>query len=142
MFSVESYIFSVFIIKYRRKDTENKETIMSEFSKRLTNLRESRDLTKTKMANKIGVSLSTYANWEYGYNDPDMNTLGKIANILDTTVDYLTGNTDDPSPRSSNLSSTDLADMLDNVRSYDGKTFDEHDKELLTTFLKGLYADK
>lgn len=142
MFSVDSYMFSVFIIKYRRKDTENKEAIMSEFSKRLTNLRESRDLTKTKMANKIGVSLSTYANWEYGYNDPDMNTLGKIANILDTTVDYLTGNTDDPSPRSSNLSSTDLADILDNVRSYDGKTFDEHDKELLTTFLKGLYADK
>lgn len=115
---------------------------MSEFSKRLTNLRESRNLTKTKMANKIGVSLSTYANWEYGYNDPDMNTLGKIANILDTTVDYLTGNTDDPSPRSSSLSSDDLAEMLDNVRSYDGKPFDDHDKELLTTFLKGLYADK
>lgn len=115
---------------------------MSEFSKRLTNLRESRNLTKTKMANKIGVSLSTYANWEYGYNDPDMNTLGKIANILDTTVDYLAGNTDDPSPRSSSLSSDDLAEMLDNVRSYDGKPFDDHDKELLTTFLKGLYADK
>ena len=115
---------------------------MSVFSERLTNLRENRDLTKTKMANKVGVSLSTYANWEYGYNDPDMNTLGKLANILDTTVDYLTGNTDNPDPKSSNLSSSDLAEMLDNVSSYDGKPFDDHDKELLTTFLKGLYADK
>ena len=142
MFSVESYIFYVFIIKYRRKDTENKEAIMSEFSKRLTNLRESRDLTKTKMANKIGVSLSTYANWEYGYNDPDMNTLGKMANILDTTVDYLTGNTDDPSPRSSNLSSTDLADMLDNAHSYDGKPMDDHDRALVEQFLVALFSQR
>ena len=81
-------------------------------------------------------------DWVGFYNDPDMNTLGKLANILDTTVDYLTGNTDNPDPKSSNLSSSDLAEMLDNVRSYDGKPFDDHDKELLTTFLKGLYADK
>lgn len=52
------------------------------------------------------------------------------------------GKTDDPEPNPSNLSSDDLAEMLNNVRSYNGKPFDEHDKELLTTFLKGLYADK
>ena len=64
---------------------------MSVFSERLTNLRESKNFTKTKMANKVSVGLSTYANWEYGYNEPDINMLKKLANILDTSVDYLTG---------------------------------------------------
>lgn len=69
---------------------------MSVFSKRLTALRESMNYSKTKLANLIGVSLSTYANWEYGYNDPDMDTLKKLANLLDTTTDFLTGRTSNP----------------------------------------------
>ena len=115
---------------------------MSVFSERLQKRRLLKGWNKSATAQKLGISAQRYANWEYGSREPDYEMLNKIADIFGTTTDYLTGKTDDPSPRSSNLSSTDLADMLDNVRSYDGKAFDEHDKELLTTFLKGLYADK
>lgn len=69
---------------------------MKLFSERLQSLREAHNFSKTKAANKAGVALSTYANWEYGYNDPDMDMLKKLAKIFDTTTDYLTGNTDDP----------------------------------------------
>ncbi|PXZ24340.1 XRE family transcriptional regulator [Lactobacillus helveticus] len=114
---------------------------MSKFSDRLTNLRESMNYSKTKMANKIGVSLSTYANWEYGYNDPDMSTLVKLAGILDTTVDYLTGKIDNPNVQS-NTASDDLDDVLDDVRSFDGKPFDDHDRELIREILKRIYSTK
>lgn len=115
---------------------------MSIFSERLTNARELKHWTRKRAVAEFGIPYQTYSNYENGKREPDVGTIAKMAKTLDTTADYLLGATDDPSPRSSNLSSTDLADMLDNVRSYDGKTFDEHDKELLTTFLKGLYADK
>lgn len=105
---------------------------MSVFSERLTNLRESKNFTKTKMANKVSVGLSTYANWEYGYNEPDINMLKKLANILDTSVDYLTGRTDNPE-RAQGLSSYDLDKMLDNARSFDGKPIDDDDREIVRT---------
>lgn len=114
---------------------------MSVFSERLTNLRESKNFTKTKMANKVSVGLSTYANWEYGYNEPDINMLRKLANILDTSVDYLTGRTDNPE-RVQGLSSYDLDKMLDNARSFDGKPIDDGDREIVRTFLKGRFSNK
>lgn len=104
---------------------------MSKFSNRLTNLRESQNYSKTRLAKMIGVSLSTYANWEYGYNEPDMDTLGKIANIFDTTIDYLTGRTDDPEPNTSNLNDTALT-WADLGMPYGGKIPDD---------LKETYAD-
>lgn len=115
---------------------------MSIFGNRLKAMRENAGWTKTYTANRLHLPLTTYANYEYGKREPDIDTIGSMSTLFNTTNDYLMGKTDDPDPQSSNLPSTDLADMLDNVRSYDGKTFDEHDKELLTTFLKGLYADK
>ena len=115
---------------------------MSVFGNRLKAMRENAGWTKTYTANRLHLPLTTYANYEYGKREPDIDTIGSMSTLFNTTNDYLMGKTDDPEPNPSNLSSTDLADMLNNVRSYDGKTFDEHDKELLTTFLKGLYADK
>lgn len=67
---------------------------MEELAKRLTNLRESKGWTKTYVANKLGIkTLSTYANYEYGLREPDMETLSRIADIYEVTVDYLLGRT-------------------------------------------------
>ena len=115
---------------------------MSVFSNRLKAMRENAGWTKTYVANRLHLPLTTYANYEYGNREPDINTISAISTLFNTSNDYLMGKTDNPEPKSSDLSSDDLAKMLDNVRFYNGKTFDEHDKELLTTFLKGLYADK
>lgn len=106
---------------------------MSKFSNRLTDLRESQNYSKTRLAKMLGVSLSTYANWEYGYNDPDMDTLGKIANIFNTTIDYLTGRTDDPESNTSDSNSTALTwSDLDMPMPYGGKLPEE---------LKDTYVD-
>jgi len=65
---------------------------MKKLSDRLTNLRESKGWTKTYVAKRLGIkTLSTYANYEYDLREPDMDTLSKIADLYDTTVDELVG---------------------------------------------------
>lgn len=62
----------------------------------LKKLRENRGWTKTQVAEKLGKSLATYANYEYGIRDPDTNTLIKIADLYDISIDYLVGRTENP----------------------------------------------
>ena len=105
---------------------------MSDFSKRLTALRESMNYSKTKFAKLIGVSLSTYANWEYGYNDPDMDTLTKLANALNTTTDFLTGRTNNPNAEMRAVRDDTALTWTDLGMPYGGQMPDE---------LKETYAD-
>ena len=63
---------------------------MSDFSKRLTSLREDKGWSKTYTAKQIGLkSMQTYANWEYGRTEPDFEMILKIANIFNVSTDYL-----------------------------------------------------
>lgn len=115
---------------------------MSIFSERLTNARELKHWTRKRAVAEFGIPYQTYSNYENGKREPDVGTIAKMAKALDTTADYLLGATDDPSPRSSNLSSTDLADMLDNAHSYDGKPMDDHDRALVEQFLVALFSQR
>ncbi|USS89985.1 helix-turn-helix domain-containing protein [Fructilactobacillus cliffordii] len=66
---------------------------MSSLGNKLTNLRESKNWTKTYVANLIGFnSMQKYANYEYGTREPDNETLKKLANIYDVSTDYLLDN--------------------------------------------------
>ncbi|TFZ15498.1 XRE family transcriptional regulator [Limosilactobacillus fermentum] len=65
---------------------------MSDFSKKITALREDRGWTKTYVAKKLGISsMQTYANYEYGRREPDFETAAKIADLYNVTTDYLLG---------------------------------------------------
>lgn len=75
---------------------------------RLATLRLEKKLTHQSMADKLGITRQGYGNYESGKRDVDTQTLTKIANILETNSDYLLGQTNDPSPDKSNLSSKEL----------------------------------
>lgn len=62
---------------------------MSAMSERITALRSQRGWSKTYVAKKLGLNLSTYANYEYGNREPDVNTLADIAQLFDVSTDYL-----------------------------------------------------
>ncbi|MEB6549298.1 helix-turn-helix domain-containing protein [Heyndrickxia sporothermodurans] len=67
-------------------------------SEKLKELRESKNWSKTYVANKLKVkTLSTYANWEYGIRSPDNDMIAKIADLYDVSTDYLLGVTSKPS---------------------------------------------
>ena len=68
------------------------------FPERLRRLRESRGLTQRELAEAIGVSRQAIGLYEAGEREPDLSTLQKLARALGTSMSYLVGETDDPSP--------------------------------------------
>ena len=74
-----------------------------EFSERLKNLRKKVGLTQVDVAGKLGISQQAYASWERGVKKPTQENLVKIAQILNVSVDYLVGN------------SEEITDELDNI---------------------------
>ena len=66
-----------------------------EFSERLKNLRKKVGLTQVDVAGKLGISQQAYASWERGVKKPTQDNLVKIAQILNVSVDYLVGNSDE-----------------------------------------------
>lgn len=65
---------------------------------RLKKLRAINKINQQNLADIIGVSRSTVAMWETNSSQPDYDTLKKIADFFNVSVDYLLGRTDDPSP--------------------------------------------
>lgn len=66
------------------------------FGKRLKGLRERENLSREALAKKIGISYWSLSKYETGNREPDIDTLQKIADFFDVTLDYLTGRSDDP----------------------------------------------
>lgn len=62
---------------------------MSELSENLKRLRG--DETQTQFAAMLGIKQQTYANYELGLREPDIDTLCRIAKILGKSVDELVG---------------------------------------------------
>ena len=69
---------------------------MSEFAKRLRELRKDKNVSQKKLSNYLGYGYTAIANYESGRNEPSFDTLCKIAGYFDVTVDYLIGKEDNP----------------------------------------------
>ena len=66
-----------------------------EFSERLKDLRKQAGLTQVDVAEKLGISQPAYASWERGVKKPTQENLVKIAQVLNVSVDYLVGNSEE-----------------------------------------------
>ena len=66
-----------------------------ELSERLKNLRKQAGLTQVDVAGELGISQQAYASWERGVKRPTQENLVKIAQILNVSVDYLVGNSEE-----------------------------------------------
>lgn len=66
------------------------------FGKRLRERREYKNLTQKELADRLFLGESTISFYEAGKRQPKYEILEKIADILDTTIDYLLGRSDDP----------------------------------------------
>ncbi len=74
-----------------------------EFSERLKNLRKKVGLTQVDVAGKLGISQQAYASWERGVKKPTQENLVKIAQVLNVSVDYLVGNSDERTDELDNI---------------------------------------
>lgn len=65
---------------------------------RIRNLREDADFTQQHMADLLFINRRTYSSYEVGSRMISPEILGKIADIFQTSVDYLMGRTDIRAP--------------------------------------------
>ena len=61
---------------------------------RIKALCDEKGIKQKYLFNQIGKDRTLFANWERGKSKPTDEILAKIANILDTTPEYLRGETD------------------------------------------------
>lgn len=64
------------------------------FIDRLTNLMEKYDMTQVELAKRIGTTNVTISRYLTGERMPRIELVIKMANVFETTVDYLLGITD------------------------------------------------
>ena len=67
------------------------------FAERLKELRKQAHLTQVELAKRLGIGQSSYADWERGKKKPTQDNLVKIAQVLNVSVDYLVGNSEEKS---------------------------------------------
>lgn len=97
--------------KFIRENVMTKKLI----PERLTKAREAKGLTKTEIAKRVKLTMIGYCRYEYGDRNPSPQTLEILAKTLGTSVDYLTGETDDMSPDSISISKNDEPELFELV---------------------------
>lgn len=58
---------------------------------RIRSLRKRHHVTQAEMAQQLGISRRTYANYERGVHAMPAEVLAGIADMFDSSLDYLTG---------------------------------------------------
>lgn len=66
------------------------------FSKRLQSLRDQRGLSQEELAKRARMQATAVSHFETGSRKPSFDNLRRLADALETTVDYLMGRTNDP----------------------------------------------
>lgn len=95
------------------------------FTEKLRQLRKKKGITQRQFAEIIPTSFSTVRRWEGGERQPDLNTIIRIAEVLDTSVAFFTGETDDPArPGAPQAASKAVVLPESNVRPFRGKLVD------------------
>ena len=67
---------------------------MSGLQKRLSSLRENKRLFQKDISEENNISLRTYQSYERGEREPTIDTLIKLADYYDVSLDYLIGRSD------------------------------------------------
>ncbi len=63
---------------------------------KLKEIRKRKKLTQSEVAKHLEITQQAYANYENGKREPNFNSLTKLANFFDVSIDYLLDETDDP----------------------------------------------
>lgn len=64
--------------------------------RRIRDLREDKDLTQQQVADKLFINRRTYAAYENGINSMTPETLIKIADLYNVSIDYILERTENP----------------------------------------------
>ena len=97
---------------------------------RIKELRKEKGLTLRELSQKVGVTDSALSQFENGKKHPKGKTLINLALALDTTVEYLLEQTNDPTRKIASEVDYELIERL--------KTVTPEEKRLVLAFLEWL----
>jgi transcriptional regulator with XRE-family HTH domain len=102
---------------------------MSDLGKRIQELRKQAGLSQTELANKIGVSYPQMSRYEVKGVQPPADVLKKLADALNTSVDYLiSGDTEEKAKAT--LKDSKLLNLFKAVEG-----MNEEDKTVITKLI-------
>lgn len=106
------------------------------FSLKLKELRAAKGITQVQLAQELSVSIGAVGNWEAGKRTPDHETMIKIAEHFNVSVDYLLGRTESITEHKQKsdprlIEFTDLFEQLD-----------DNQKKIIISSIKGILEDK
>ena len=93
---------------------------MNNFAENLKNLRKSKNLTQTELAEKLFTSPQTISRWESGDGEPSIDLLISLAEILDVSVSRLISGKSVPEPELFDGIAQYIADMPADTADHDG----------------------
>jgi len=102
---------------------------------RTKKMASSKGLSLQNLAEKAGLGINSIYSWKK--KDPSITRLTKVADVLNVSVDYLLGNTDNPSKKKS----VDLNDD-DVIMTFEGRPIPPEDLELMKRLLRGGQSDR
>lgn len=95
----------------------------------LKTIREKRNITQVNLSVRLGIAQETVSGYEIGKSYPSADILIKMADILNTSIDYLLGRVDTDVPI--NLIKSELSDNeVQLINSYRNLTTDNQHKLL------------
>lgn len=113
---------------YRGRLTMNNALICE----RLIECRNKLGITKQEAAKRMQMSQPAYLRYESGERTPSIHVIYFMANVLGTSVDYLTGKTDNPNPTCYWIDSSTDPELFSLVETYSNS--DNGIKERLITY--------
>ncbi len=99
------------LIRKKKRTQANTKPIeplptIKEFSMKLRELRENKNLLQKDVALVLGIPVELYVEYENGTTKPDMDTLVCLANLFECSIDHLIGRSNEPLPSSAKAEGT------------------------------------
>lgn len=104
---------------------------MSILGERLKKLRNQHKLTQGQLAERLGLVRGSYANYENGSREPDLEQIQKFANFYNISVQYLMGEEEEE----------DLQELINIYKSLKSKESREKFREWASATAKGLQTE-
>jgi len=117
-------------------------------AERIKNLRKNNGFHQKEVAEKLGITLTGYASYEQGRNKPSYDSLLKLSELYNVSIDYLVGKTDiqytDHEKEFADKISGDMSleELLNKYQlTLDGKELTDEDSKKIIKLIK-LYLDQ
>ncbi|ULL17609.1 XRE family transcriptional regulator [Paenibacillus sp. H1-7] len=106
---------------------------------RLTELRKSKRWSIQYTADRLGIAKSTYAGYESGYREPSLEAIRALADLFETSIDYVLGRVHDPkfpNEKKASIIKMDLLCLEKDSLILDGKALTPTEVKHLVAFIR------